>query len=172
MTPARKPVTKPTVAVDVTDEIDPFVGGHVPQNVLDSEGVFLSHCLMHPEQFESLRSMLEPKHFYATCNQRVYEGLLHIYAGYANTDVVLLKNYMSHAGTLKLAGGSPYLALLIDCTPATATPAIHAAQIREAWKQRELMACMTRQAILLRNGQVDYAGAIAALRDLVKMVKE
>jgi replicative DNA helicase len=84
---------------------------------------------------------------------------------------VLLANYMRANGTLTQSGGSPYLATLVDCTPATVNPALHAAQIIEAFKQRELLACMTRQAILLRHGQVDHAGAIAALREHVKAVK-
>jgi replicative DNA helicase len=171
MTPARKPVSRPTVAVDPTDEPDPFVGGQVGINVLDSEGVFLSHCLMHPEQAGALVAMLKPEHFYATCNQRVFEAYSWLHVRDDVPDPVLVANRMRQTGTLTQSGGSPYLATLIDCTPATVNPTLHAEQIKEAWRQRTLLECMTRQATLLRHGQVDHAGAIAALREHVRSCK-
>jgi replicative DNA helicase len=172
MTAARKPIKTPTVAVCPTDEPDPFLGGYVRSNVLDSEGVFLSHCLMHPAQFGLLLLMVRPEHFYATCNQRVMEGIIGACEqGGGDFDVVTVANWMRSHGTLTQSGGSPYLATLVDCTPATANPALHAEQIKEAWRQRTLFECMTRQAILLRHGQATHADCYAALKEHFKVTK-
>jgi replicative DNA helicase len=169
MTPARKPAAKPLHAVSILDEENPFVGGQVGINVLDSEGVFLSHCLMHPEQAGALVSMLKPEQFYADAHRHVFEAYSALWAD--QPDVVTVANWMRSRGTLTQSGGSAYLATLIDCTPATANPALHAAQIIEAWKQRTLLDCMTRQAILLRHGQATHADCYAALKEHFKVTK-
>lgn len=169
MNAARKPITKPVHAVNPADEENPFVGGQVGINVLDSEGVFLSHCLMHPEQAGELVSMLKPEHFYATANQRVFEAYTALWA--EQPDAVTVANWMRSHGTLQQSGGSPYLATLVDCTPATANPALHAEQIKEAWRQRTLLECMTRQAILLRHGQATHADCYAVLKEHFKSCK-
>lgn len=166
----RKAVSPQGHAVNPADEPDPFVGGQVPQNVLDSEGVFLSHCLMHPEQAGALVSMLKPEHFYATANQRVFEAYSALWAD--APDVVTVANWMRSRGTLTQVGGAAYLATLVDCTPATVNPALHAAQILEAWRQRELMACMARQATLLRHGQATHDDCYQALREHFRTVKQ
>jgi replicative DNA helicase len=171
VTAARKPITKPLHAVNPADEENPFVGGQVGTNVLDSEGVFLSWCLMHPEAFVMAEPLLRPEHFYATCNQRVFEACCALHADGKEPDPVLVANWMRSHGTLQQSGGSPYLATLVDCTPATAKPALHAEQIKEAWRQRTLLECMTRQAILLRHGQATHADCYAALKEHFKVTK-
>lgn len=165
----RGPVAVTQRAVDPTDEPDPFFGG-VPQNVLDSEGVFLSALLAHPENFAPVAALLRPEQFYATVNQRVFESMLAVYDEHATVDLVLLANRMRNQGTLTQVGGTPYLATLADCQPATAHPRLHAAEIVEAWKQRELMACMARQAILLRHGQASHVDCYQALKEHFKAV--
>ena len=83
--------------------------------MLDSEGVFLSHCLMHPEQAGALCDMLKPEHFYADANQRVFEAYSEATEG-IGPDVATVVNYMRSHGTLTQSGGTPYLATLVDCT--------------------------------------------------------
>jgi replicative DNA helicase len=162
----RKAIALQRHAVDPTDEPDPFIGGQVGINVLDSEGVFLSHCLMHPEQAGALVSMLRPEHFYATANQRVFEAYAALWA--EQPDVVTVVNWMRAHGTLAQVGGTPYLSTLVDCTPATVNPALHAEQIREAWRQRELMACLARVAIRLRGGDLSHKEARRVLSEHFK----
>lgn len=174
MTPKRP--TKPNVAVDIRDEEDPFVGG-VPNSVLDSEAAFLSACLMHPENFAITGYMLEPRQFYSTANQHVLEAMRALYLVSADdgakyeADVVLVANYMRDHGTLKQSGGSPYVAQLLDCTPATANPGQHAAAIKEAWRRRELMTCMRRLATLLRGGEASHADCYEELRNHFRETK-
>lgn len=167
----RRAIATPIHAVDPTDELDPFVGGAIPQSVLNSEGVFLSALLMHPERFAQVAPLLRPEQFYATANQRVMEAMLAVHAERGTVDEVLLANWMRANGTLTQVGGVAYLATLADCQPATARPELHAAEIVEAWKQRELMSCMTRQAILLRHGQASHADCYAALREHFRSMK-
>lgn len=161
----RKAIAPQKHAVDPTDEPDPFVGGQVGINVLDSEGVFLSHCLMHPEKAINLAEMLEPRHFYATRNQRVFEAYRWLVERDDSPDAVLVANRMRATGTLTQSGGTPYLSTLVDCTPATVNPALHAEQIREAWRQRELMACLARVAIRLRGGDLSHKEARKVLAE-------
>lgn len=171
-----KRAPKPISAADPTEYENPFVGG-VPINVLDSEGIFLSACLIEPESFEILGQMLKPEHFYSTANRHVFEAMHELYnaheAGatkYAH-DVVLVANYMRDHGTLKQSGGTPYLATLCDAQPAVLQPGLHAAEIREAWKRRELMTCMTRLATLLRNGEASHEDCYGELREHFREVK-
>ncbi len=173
MNAARK--ARPSAVADPMEFENPFVGGY-PEAVLDSEGVFLSACLLQPEKFGELREMLRPENFYATANMRVFEAIMVVHAvtSEANCfyDVVLVANYMRDHGTLKQSGGSPYLATLCDAQPATLNPGQHAAAIREAWKRRELMTVMARCATLLRNNEASHADCYEELREHFREMKK
>jgi replicative DNA helicase len=174
MNAARK--AKPIPAADPTEFEDPFTGG-VPSSVLDSEGVFLSACLLQPEKFAIIGYMLEPHHFYADANRRVFEALRALYSADASEgravayDVVLVANYMRDHGTLKQVGGMPYLATLCDAQPATLNPGQHAAAIREAWKRRELMVVLARCATLLRNNEASHSDCYDELKEHFRSAK-
>jgi replicative DNA helicase len=170
MNAARK--AKPTVPVDPADYDDPFTGG-VPSSVLDSEGVFLSACLLQPLKFHELREMLRPEQFYSTANQHVFEAMLALDRHEDTTfDLVLIANYMRDHGTLKQSGGSPYLATLCDAQPATLNPGQHAAAIKEAWRRRELMTVMARCATLLRNQEASHADCYEELREHFREMRQ
>jgi replicative DNA helicase len=171
MNAARK--AKPIHVADPTEYENPFVGGY-PEAVLDSEGVFLSACLLQPKLFRSdLSQLLRPEHFYSTANQHVFEAMLVLDRHEDTTfDVVLVANYMRDHGTLKQSGGSPYLATLCDAQPATLNPGQHAAAIREAWKRRELFKVMARCATLLRNNEASHEDCYGELKEHFREMRQ
>jgi replicative DNA helicase len=168
LTAKRAP--KPISAVDPTEFENPFVGG-VPSSVLDSEGIYLSALLNQPAKFAEIAPLLRCQHFYATANQHVFSAVLEVNDKRGTHDVVLVANELRATGLLKIIGGTPYLATLCDAQPATLQPGLHAAEIREAWKRRELMTCMARLATLLRNGEASHEDCYGELREHFREAK-
>lgn len=149
-------------AVDPAEPEDALEGHLIPIWDGPAEGVVLAALLRDEPAgcYARVSSTLRPEHFFATSNQHVYSAIvaLHGQPG-AVVDVVSVMGWMKKRGTLGPSGGSPYLAILTDTTPACANVAVHAATVVELWAQRQLLACMQRVAWEMRAGRLDHVGA-------------
>lgn len=121
--------------------------GRVPPSDLDSEAAVLSACLLDAHEcLDDLRQVLQPVHFYADANRRVYEAVLELDAEGRPVDVVMVAGRLRDWGKLDSIGGSPYLAQLSDATPAVAHAIDHAKVIIEKARQRAVIAACQRFA--------------------------
>ena len=136
-------------------ELDAIVAPHC----LDTEGIVLSHALEHGP----IDGLL-PKHFYAHCNQRVYEAIRMLVVRGEPVDLVAVKRALQADGRLQQVGGVQYLAMLTDTQPATANVASHAAAIREFYRRRVLSDAALRLRVELRTGAASSAEAWARFR--------
>lgn len=90
---------------------------------------------------------LEPKHFYADANRRIYEAVLELRDLGRPVDIVSVAGLLRDRERLQQVGGSPYLAQLSDATPAVAHIADHAKTIVTKWEVRQIIATAQRIAI-------------------------
>lgn len=120
--------------------------GRVPPADLDAEAAVLSSILLSSAAFDTVQEVLEPKHFYADANRRVYEAVVELATQNRPVDTVSVAGQLRDKGRLDQIGGTPYLAHLVDATPAVAHVEEHARTIREKWRLRSLIATCQRFA--------------------------
>jgi replicative DNA helicase len=116
------------------------MGGRVPPHDLDTEAAVLSAVLLAPEAFDQVYELLRAEHFYSNANRLVYEAIVELNATGRPVDVVSVAAWLRDRERLAQMGGTPYLAQLVDATPAVAHVAAHARVVREKWRVRQLIA--------------------------------
>ncbi len=118
--------------------------GRVPPADLDAEAAVLSSALLSRDAFDKVQETLEPEHFYADANRRVWEAIAELNNLSRPVDTVSVAGWLRDRGRLDQIGGTPYLAQLVDATPAVAHIEDHANSIREKWRLRSLIATCQR----------------------------
>jgi replicative DNA helicase len=113
---------------------------------LDAEAAVLSATLLSAEAFDSVQDVLSAEHFYADANRRIYEAVVELSSSGRPVDVVSVASFLRDRGRLDQIGGTPYLAQIVDATPAVAHVGEHARVIREKWRLRSLIATCQRFA--------------------------
>lgn len=113
--------------------------GRVPPSDLDAEAAVLSATLLDSDAFDAVQEILQPLHFYADANRRIFEAILDLQSQSRPVDIVSVAGYLRDKGRRDQIGGTPYLAQLADATPAVAHVAAHAQVIREKWRLRQLI---------------------------------
>jgi AAA domain/DnaB-like helicase N terminal domain len=112
-----------------------FPGG-APPNELDAEAAVLSAIILEPASVPAVRAVIEAKHWYADRNRHIYLAVLAIVDRGTQPDAVTLAAELRTSGRLDEVGGTPYLAQIIDATPAVAHVEDHARLIVDAWAKR------------------------------------
>jgi len=103
---------------------------------LDAEGAVLSDLLLNPADLDRVAGWLLPEYFYSDANRRVLEALLGLRSAQRAIDVVTVATWLKDRRWLDQVGGTPYLFLLTDATPAVAHVEEHALIVQEKWRQR------------------------------------
>jgi len=120
------------------------VEGRVPPNDLDAEAAVLSAILLSGDAFDEVQEVLEATHFYSDANRRIYEAVIELNQTGTPVDLVSVASRLKDRGRLDQVGGTPYLQLLANATPAVAHVAAHARIILEKWRVRRLIATCQR----------------------------
>lgn len=120
--------------------------GRAPPSDMDAEGAVLSAMLLDSSSLDQI-VFLEPRHFYADANRRVYEAALALRASGRPVDVVSVAGLLRDQQRLEQIGGSPYLAQLSDATPAIANIGDHAKTIVGKWEVRQVI--IAAQSVLV-----------------------
>ena len=120
--------------------------GRIPPSDVDAEAAVLSSILLSNEAFDTVQEILTMDHFYVEANRRVYEAIVELSSKNRSVDIVSVAGYLRDRGRLDQIGGTPYLAHLVDATPAVAHVDEHARTIREKWRLRSLIATCQRFA--------------------------
>jgi len=130
---------------DLASELRPL-GGRVPPHDLDAEAAVLASVLLSGEAFDRVQEVLAPEHFYSEANRRIFEAVVDLQSASKPVDLVTVMGWLRDRERLTQVGGSPYLAQLVDATPAVAHVEHHAKVIREKWRLRQLIATCQRFA--------------------------
>jgi replicative DNA helicase len=115
------------------------VSERTPPHALDAEAAVLSAILLDSAVLDRVHDRLRPHHFYADANRRVYDAIIDLRLGGLAVDVVLVSNWLRDRGRLAQVGGTPYLGMLQDATPAVAHVEEHARVVVEKWRLREMI---------------------------------
>lgn len=130
---------------DPAAELKPSAG-RVPPADVDAEAAVLSACLLSADLFDAVQELLNPEYFYDPRHRLVYEAVGELNSASRPVDTVSVAGHLRDRGRLDQAGGTPYLAQLVDATPAVAHVEEHARTIREKWRLRSLIATCQRFA--------------------------
>ncbi len=130
---------------DPAAELRPSAG-RVPPSDVDAEAAVLSACLLSGDLFDAVQEILAKEHFYDPRHRQVYEAIEELSAAARSVDTISVAGYLRDRGRLDQAGGTPYLAQLVDATPAVAHVEEHARAIREKWRLRSLIATCQKYA--------------------------
>ncbi len=127
------------------NELGPLVG-RVPPNDLDAEAAVLSAVLLSSDAFDEVQEILRPEHCYSHANRLLLEAVFELQANGRPVDMVAVAGWLRDHGKLGQVGGTPYIAQLVDATPAVAHVEAHARTIREKWRLRRLIQACQRFA--------------------------
>ncbi len=119
---------------------------------------------------EPMPPWLEPHHFFPTQHQSIYAAVLTVGANPAHVNAWIRES--SPPFSPPVAKSTDIAAICIEAKWALRMGwSLQLERIRELWQARRLVECMTRQAILLRNGQATHADCYAALKEHFKVTK-
>jgi replicative DNA helicase len=118
----------------------------IPAHDLDAEAVVLSAIFERPERFYDIQPILNSRAFYSDANRRIFEAIERLESERKGIDVTAVATVLRDSDRLGQIGGTPYLAQLIDSTPATANLADHARTVAGKAHQRRLVAELQRHA--------------------------
>jgi hypothetical protein len=110
-----------------------------PPNDTDAEGVVLAALLVSPdESFPKVLDIVRPHDFYSLSNRRIAEVVWALRDEGLAIDAVAVATRLRELEQLEPIGGSPYLARLLDETPAAAHVDDHARTVRDCAKARRI----------------------------------
>lgn len=109
-----------------------------PPHSIDSEQAVLGGLLMDSTAFDRIE-WLEPEHFYREDHRLIFASLKRLIQAGKQPDIVLLTNDMAARGDdAKRAGGTAYLAALVQSTPSAYNVARYAEIVRDKAILRQL----------------------------------
>lgn len=121
--------------------------GDTPPQDPAAERAVLASVLLDNDVLDTLEGKLAPQDFFLPQHARIYEAALALRAERIPIDVVNLAARLREMEVLNTIGGPQYLGYLTDEIPTTAHCASHAALIRGAAVDREVLEC----AAILRH---------------------
>lgn len=136
-----------------------------PPADLEAEAAVLSAVILSADALDAVRGSIEARHFYADANRLVFGAVLELAMQGRPVDIVTIATLLRDRGQLDRVGGSPYLAKLVDATPAVAHVDEHAQTVVEKAHLRNAIATFEAAAVELRNG-------VTTLEDARRRVSE
>jgi replicative DNA helicase len=114
---------------------------------LDAERATISAALLDQPAMVTSVGLLRPEHFYDKRHQLIFGALTALVSKNMPTiDIVSVAGELRNRGRLSEAGGSAYLAQIVDAVPAVAHVETYAKTVKEKWRIRRLVAVCQRLA--------------------------
>lgn len=147
----------------------------VPPQDMDAEAYVLSSCLIQPELFDVVTGVgLRSDMFYADRHRHIFEAMCELHERGVPIDVGTVATRLKETERLLQVGGAPYLAEVIDRTPAVLDKHVeaYAQSVRDKARLREMIATL-RQYAAEAYGPIDDAqefldGVEAHVADVVR----
>ncbi len=113
-----------------------------PRN-LDAEMSVLGAMLLDQAAIPRVMEEISAEAFYRNSHRKIYDAVLSLYDAGTPADAITLVNELKKRGELEAAGGSEYVASLMEYTPTTAHLDAHLKIVAEKALLRELIATST-----------------------------
>lgn len=105
----------------------------------EAETAVLAAMLISPDAIVEARATVKQNHFYREANRRIFRAIEGISDVGGVVDVISLMERLKDTGELEAAGGSGYLADLLDGVPTHRNVGTHAAIVRDKARLRGLI---------------------------------
>jgi hypothetical protein len=117
--------------------------------------------------------IIKPHHFFSEANRLVFSTVLELWMqGRKKVDTLIVAGMLHDRGRLNQIGGTPYLAKLVDATPAVAHVEEHARRVVEKARLRCTIQEAERLAVELRAGRASPDDAIERIRQAAESPPE
>ncbi|HEY7114657.1 MAG TPA: replicative DNA helicase [Thermoanaerobaculia bacterium] len=133
----------------------------LPQN-LEAERSVLGGILLDSTALSLVVPVLRQEDFFPDTHRRIYRAMLELYERSAEIDTLTLKEELDRSGGVEKAGGSAYLASLVDAVPDVANVEHYARIVKEKSTLRRLIQAgqrLVRQGLAQEQGAEDLLGA-------------
>lgn len=112
----------------------------IPPHDLDAEAAVLSTLMLDPDRIASVEQILKPEQFYSDANRHIARAIWDLDAEAAAVDVATVAARLNAREKLAMVGGTPYLSMLNEATPAVAHVEDHARIVASAARIRRVQA--------------------------------
>lgn len=111
----------------------------IPPQSQAAERAVLGAMLLDEEAIGAVIESLDSSFFYDASHQKVFEGIVKLYADRKNVDIITLADRLKSDGVLESVGGSAFLADLVESIPTSANVLHHAEIVKEKGIKRKLI---------------------------------
>lgn len=111
----------------------------IPPHAAEAEQSVLGAILLSREAIVKVVEFLRPEHFYELAHQSIFESVLELYERREPLDVLTLADRLKKKKKLTAAGGSAYLAELVESVPTASHVEHYGRMVEDAWTKRQLI---------------------------------
>jgi replicative DNA helicase len=119
---------------------------------MEAEQAALGSLLIDPALMAEAESLLQPGDFHSEAHAAIYEAMLGLWRSGSALDYTLLCRALEDSGKLEFAGGSGYLAGLLNAVPTSAHFVHYAGQVLALANRRRVISAATEMQNLAREG--------------------
>ncbi len=109
-----------------------------PQNI-DSERALLGSVMLRPDALVDIIDLTTAESFYVEKHRLIWQGMLDLFSKSEPIDLLSLSSRLKEKGYLEQAGGTSYLAELINTTPSAANIRHYAEIVHRKFMMRQLI---------------------------------
>lgn len=120
----------------MTASIFEHAPGRVPKCNLDAEAAVISAAVLSTEAADEALSIVAVQDFYSDSNRRIFEAIRDLMNINQPVDILSIAQSLRDSGRYDQVGGSPYLAQIIDATPAVANVRMHCRMVLDCARVR------------------------------------
>ncbi len=141
----------------------------VPPQSQAAERAVLGAMLLDEDAIGAVIESLDSSFFYDASHQKIYDGMVRLYADRKNVDIITLGDRLKSDGVLESVGGSAYLAELADSIPTAANVLYHVEIVKEKGLKRKLIKSATE---IVARSYEDGAEAGVLVDDAERLIFE
>ncbi len=115
----------------------------IPPQSQAAERAVLGAMLLDEDAIGAVIESLDSSFFYDASHQKIFDGMVKLYADRKNVDIITLSDRLKSDGVLESVGGAGYLAELADSIPTAANVMFHVEIVKEKGIKRKLIKSST-----------------------------
>ena len=112
----------------------------VPPQNMEAEQAILAGILINNDAMNQIMDILSADDFYREAHMHLFEGMIALYNDNEPIDLITLSHHLTQKNLLEKAGGTDYLASLVDAVSTSAGIVYHAEIVRDLSVRRKLIA--------------------------------
>jgi replicative DNA helicase len=129
--------------------------GKLPPQNLEAEQAVLGGVLIDNSVLPQVVEILQAQDFYRSGHRRIFEAMVALFERDDSIDLITVREILEQKNHLEDAGGTAYLASLIDMVPTAANVSFHSRIVREKALLRGLISTATEIASQSYEGSQD-----------------